>query len=60
MGEGTGRPMDIDAFDDTYRHLVLWNKDEREVAGAYRFGLTDEILAARGVDGLYTSTLFIV
>ncbi|MDD3311001.1 lysophospholipid acyltransferase family protein [Pseudodesulfovibrio sp.] len=58
VGEGTGRPLDIDAFDDTYRHLVLWNKDEREVAGAYRFGLTDEILAARGVDGLYTSTLF--
>jgi len=58
VGEGTGRPMDIDAFDDTYRHLVLWNKDEREVAGAYRFGLTDEILAASGVGGLYTSTLF--
>ena len=58
VGEGTGRPMDIDAFDDTYRHLVLWNHAEREVAGAYRFGLTDEIMAARGVRGLYTSTLF--
>ncbi|MUM76373.1 GNAT family N-acetyltransferase [Pseudodesulfovibrio sp. F-1] len=58
VGEGTGKPMDIDAFDDTYRHLVLWNHAEREVAGAYRFGLTDEILKARGVAGLYTSTLF--
>ncbi|WP_285907629.1 lysophospholipid acyltransferase family protein [Pseudodesulfovibrio pelocollis] len=58
VGEGTGKPMDIDAFDDTYRHLVLWNHAEREVAGAYRFGLTDEILKTRGVDGLYTSTLF--
>jgi putative hemolysin len=58
VGEGTGKPMDIDAFDDTYRHLVLWNHVEREVAGAYRFGLTDEILKAQGVSGLYTSTLF--
>ncbi|BDQ35119.1 lysophospholipid acyltransferase family protein [Pseudodesulfovibrio portus] len=58
VGEGTGKPMDIDAFDDTYRHLVLWNHAEREVAGAYRFGLTDEILRDRGVTGLYTSTLF--
>lgn len=58
VGEGTGKPMDIDAFDDTYRHLVLWNHAEREVAGAYRFGLTDEILARQGVSGLYTSTLF--
>ncbi|MFH1915620.1 MAG: GNAT family N-acyltransferase [Pseudomonadota bacterium] len=58
VGEGTGKPMDIDAFDDTYRHLVLWNHADREVAGAYRFGLTDEILKTRGVAGLYTSTLF--
>ena len=58
VGEGTGRPMDIDAFDDTYRHLVLWNRKEREAAGAYRFGLTDEILKEHGAQGLYTSTLF--
>lgn len=58
VGEGTGRSMDIDAFDDTYRHLVLWNHKEREVAGAYRFGLTDEILKKQGAQGLYTSTLF--
>ncbi|WP_319471916.1 GNAT family N-acyltransferase [uncultured Pseudodesulfovibrio sp.] len=58
VGEGTGRALDIDEFDDLYRHLVLWNHAEREVAGAYRFGLTDEILADAGPKGLYTSTLF--
>lgn len=58
VGEGTGRPLDLDRFDERYRHLVLWNHAEREVAGAYRFGLTDEILARDGVDGLYSSTLF--
>nr|WP_321514668.1 GNAT family N-acyltransferase [uncultured Pseudodesulfovibrio sp.] len=58
VGEGTGRAMDIDTFDDTYHHLVLWNRTDREVAGAYRFGLTDEILQKQGGRGLYTSTLF--
>lgn len=58
VGEGTGKPMDIDEFDNTYRHLVLWNHKEREVAGAYRFGLTDEILKKYGPKGLYTATLF--
>ena len=58
VGEGTGKALDIDQFDDTYRQLVLWNKRDREVAGAYRFGLTDEILKTEGSAGLYTSTLF--
>ncbi|WFS63508.1 GNAT family N-acetyltransferase [Pseudodesulfovibrio thermohalotolerans] len=58
VGEGTGRAMDIDRFDDTYHHLVLWNRKEREVAGAYRFARTDEIIAEQGASGLYTSTLF--
>jgi len=58
VGEGTGKAMDIDEFDDTYRHLVLWNHRENEVAGAYRFGLTDELLKEHGPKGLYTSTLF--
>jgi len=58
VGEGTGHAMDIDKFDDIYRHLVLWNHKEREVAGAYRFGLTDEIMKEHGPKGLYTSTLF--
>jgi putative hemolysin len=36
----------------------LWNKTKRELAGAYRAGNTAEILAERGISGLYTSTLF--
>lgn len=58
VGEGTGRSMDIDGFDDHYRHLFLWNDKRKELAGAYRLGLADEIVRDRGVDGLYTSTLF--
>lgn len=58
VGEGTGLPMDIDAYDDTYRHLVLWNNAEREVCGAYRFALSDEILEKQGQDGIYSASLF--
>jgi putative hemolysin len=58
VGEGTGESSDLDRFDTTYRHLFVWNRKEREIVGAYRLGLTDEILPADGKKGLYTSTLF--
>lgn len=57
-GEGTGKDMDLDRFDDHYEHLVLWNRKRREVVGAYRIGRVDEILRGQGVNGLYTRTLF--
>ncbi|MHC4833738.1 MAG: lysophospholipid acyltransferase family protein [Planctomycetota bacterium] len=58
VGEGTGRRLDLDRFDDTYLHLFLWDRRHREVLGAYRLGATDEILPAQGLEGLYTHTLF--
>jgi len=58
IGEGTGRSLDLDRFDDGYLHLFSWNRDRREIVGAYRLGLTDRIIAREGVDGLYTRSLF--
>lgn len=52
-GEGTGKPVDLDDFDDHYLHLVLWRKDLREIAGAYRLCGTD-----RAEGQLYTKTLY--
>jgi putative hemolysin len=57
-GEGTGSRSDLDPFDNYYWHLLLWNKSNEELVGAYRAGNTAEILAQHGVSGLYTSTLF--
>ena len=57
-GEGTGRAIDLDRFDSYYRHLFAWNHAREELVGAYRLGLTPEILPKYGVAGLYTSTLF--
>jgi putative hemolysin len=58
VGEGTGRACDLDRFDETYLHLFMWNKAKSEVVGSYRFGRVDELLAAHGGRGLYTSSLF--
>jgi putative hemolysin len=58
VGEGTGSARDTDAFDAYYRHLFMWDDEAGKLVGAYRIGLTDEILEERGGRGLYTSTLF--
>ncbi len=58
VGEGTGKARDLDAFDEYYSHILLWNKSRQELVGAYRAGNTQQILSARGIVGLYTHTLF--
>ena len=58
VGEGTGNRTDLDRFDHYYTHVLLWSKTNHELVGAYRMGLTSEILPRMGVPGLYTSTLF--
>jgi len=57
-GEGTGRAIDLDRFDRHYWHLFAWNATREEIVGAYRLGVTSEILPKYGVAGLYTNTLF--
>lgn len=58
VGEGTGKPTDLDRFDPSYRHLFVWRRDLGEIVGAYRLGLVDEIAPRFGPGGLYTHTLF--
>ena len=52
VGEGTGRSVDLDGFDQHYLHLFAWNAAENEIVGAYRLGGTDVN------QDLYTATLF--
>lgn len=51
-GEGTGGEIDLDRFDECYRHLFVWNAGREEIVGAYRLAGTDE------TRDLYTKTLF--
>ncbi|MEO8179912.1 MAG: GNAT family N-acyltransferase [Deltaproteobacteria bacterium] len=58
VGEGTGKPLDIDVFDDWYQQLFVWNGRTRELVGAYRLCMMDEVRREQGPRGLYTKTLF--
>ena len=58
VGEGTGRPTDVDLFDAYYVHVFVWDHETGMIVGAYRLGLVDEILARYGKRGLYTHSLF--
>ena len=58
VGEGTGRSADVDDFDADYLHLFVWDARTHAIAGAYRLGLADDIVARRGLRGLYTHSLF--
>jgi putative hemolysin len=58
VGEGTGKRRDIDLFDTYYRHVVLWDDAELQIAGAYRIGEAGRVVKERGLDGLYTHRLF--
>jgi putative hemolysin len=58
VGEGTGKRLDKDKYDQSYRHLILWDDEQLEIVGAYRLGFCDEILPRQGIYGLYTSSLF--
>lgn len=58
VGEGTGTPLDLDEYDQYYKHLILWDKRKSRLVGAYRLGIGREIMSSKGVDGFYSSTLF--
>lgn len=57
-GEGTNLEIDLDSYDTYYRHLFIWNSYKKEIVGAYRLGLADEIMDTLGVKGLYSRTCF--
>ena len=54
VGEGTGNSRDWDAFDAWYDHLLLWDRERQQLAGAYRLVSTDGLTA----DKIYSTTLF--
>jgi len=58
IGEGTNLARDIDTFDNTYKHLFLWDKQQKRLVGAYRVGIGHEIFKRDGLKGFYTYTLF--
>ncbi|TBR37714.1 lysophospholipid acyltransferase family protein [Marinomonas agarivorans] len=58
VGEGTGKRIDLDEFDQSYLHLFIWDEDKKAIVGAYRLGLVDDLIQEGGIDRLYSRTLF--
>ncbi|MBT8359342.1 MAG: lysophospholipid acyltransferase family protein [Deltaproteobacteria bacterium] len=58
VGEGTGKRRDLDHFDRYYQHLILWDNEDLEIAGAYRFVDAGKVVADKGPSGLYSGSLF--
>ena len=58
VGEGSGKKRDIDTYDFYYQHLIIWDEEALEIAGAYRIGVCAQIIEDFDVDGLYTESLF--
>ena len=58
VGEGSGLSCDIDQFDAHYHQLFVWHHANRDLVGAYRLGLVDELIAQGGIDALYSTSLF--
>lgn len=58
VGEGTNRSRDLDEYDLYYQHLILWDRDAKRLAGAYRVGEGWEIMERYGARGFYTRSLF--
>ena len=56
--EGSGKRRDTDSYDDDYLHLILWDEGDLEIVGAYRFMPTAMQIEKRGVEGLYSYSLF--
>ena len=61
-GGGTGKEVDIDEFDTMdppCRQLIVWNPDDREIMGGYRFILGRDIKRnADGTPRIATSHMF--
>ena len=58
VGEGTGTPCDLDEYDPHYVHLIMWDHEAAQLAGAYRIGRTDKVLEKMGMKGIYNSAFF--
>ncbi len=56
VGEGSNKRRDIDKYDRHYFHLILWDKNDQEIVGAYRFGNAKRL--TENNNQLYSATLF--
>jgi hypothetical protein len=60
-GGGTGKAYDLDEFDTNetpYKQLIVWNPEEKEIVGSYRFMRCKDAQVKKGIIQLATTELF--
>ena len=61
-GGGTGKPLDLDDFDTRdeayYEQLIVWDPEQEEIIGGYRFIKGEKILNSSKYNDLATNGLF--
>jgi hypothetical protein len=61
-GGGTGKSFDLDEYDqreeDYYKQLLVWDPDEKQIIGGYRFLLGVDILKSKKYSKTATNKLF--
>jgi len=57
-GQGGGAAVDVTLEDDYYHQVILWDREQSRLVGAYRLGLTEEVIRERGHEALYLSHVF--
>ncbi|MDG2343119.1 MAG: GNAT family N-acyltransferase [Flavobacteriales bacterium] len=61
-GGGTGKPLDLDEFDTReeayYEQLIVWDPEQEEIIGGYRFIKGEKILNSSKYNELATNGLF--
>ena len=58
VGEGTGKAMDVDQYDNYYQNLFIWDTKAQRIVGGYRIGPGSSIFEKFGVKGFYIRGLF--
>ena len=61
-GGGTGKEVDLDEYDTRseafYKQLIVWDPDQKEIIGGYRFIKGAEMIASEKFNNLATNGLF--
>ena len=60
-GGGSGQEVDLDELDSSdvpYEQLIVWNPEDQEIVGGYRFLLCKDAVIKDGVHQLATAELF--
>jgi len=58
VGEGTGKAIDLDQYDDYYHNLFIWDKAKKQLVGGYRVGTGHTIFEQYNSSGFYINSLF--